>query len=221
MFTPDEPDDTSATSTGTLRLNSVEHRCVRLRASGLAHSYSLWSYEIDFDSDDYTPYEVSESDKVRFLAVHGAFKDVIEKHGPEIFLVHPSDQAVYVEEIQAKSMYDFMNEIAWDSPQEVNTAIQVVHNALDLMSSIERDGFCAPTGVKGYVVTPGLTVRQVDFEEIVQIMNSAPCEQKMQLEESVHAVLREELTELYGYDDGYDKADNILTDMFHAHVSYE
>lgn len=217
MFTPDDPDDTSSTSKGSLRLNSVErHRCVRLRAKGLSQSYFDQS-QIDWgDNDDNDGYEVSESDKVRFLAVHRAFKDVIEKHGPEIFLVDPTAQAVYVEEIEAKSLSDFMFEIAWDSRQEVDTAIQVVLNALDLMSSMERDGFCAPAGAKGYVVTPGLTVRQVDFEEIVPIWNnpSVVCDQKITLEESVDGILKNELTEIYGEHDGYDKAADILVEMF-------
>ena len=222
MFTPDDPDDTSTTSRGTLRLNSVDHRCVRLRAKGLPRSYYDWGVESQRNDDDApnpTDYQVSEDDKVRFLAVHIAFKDVIEKHGPEIFGVDAADKAVYVEEIEGKSLRDFMFETTWDSPQEVDTAKQVVLNAQDLMSSIERDGFCAPAYASGYVVTPGLTVRQVNFEEIVPILqNRAGCDDSGALEESVHSILRGELTEMYGRDRGYDRAEEILAEMFYGAI---
>lgn len=103
MFTPDDPSDTSSTSRGTLRLGSIEYRCVRLKPVGLAGP--IWSLN-----------NVSDEDQVRFLAVYTAFKDVIERHGPEVFLVDATNRVVYVEEIEGKTLRDFIFDTNWDSP---------------------------------------------------------------------------------------------------------
>lgn len=204
MFTPDDPSDTSTTSRGTL----LDHRCVRLKATGLAQSYADWSGDGE--------YQVSEEDQVRFLAVHTAFKDVIEKHGPEIFLVDATEKVVYVEEIEGPSLRDFMYNLNWDSPEDVDAAKEVIHNALDIMSSIQRDGFCSPVGARGYVVRPDLTVAQVDFEEIVNLQPSTICDDKTTLYESVIDILRNVLTDDDDFEIGYDRADEILEELFYV-----
>lgn len=212
MFTPDDPEDTSKTSRGTLRLNSVDYRCVRLRPKGLGKSYYDWSQEAEEGED----YEVSEDDKVRFLAVHTAFKDILERHGPQILLVDAPTKAVYVREIEGTSLREFMYDINWDSPQAMDTAYQVIRNALDLISSMERHGLCAPTGTRGYVVRPDLEVAQVDFEEIINTEQGVHCGAKDDLEDSMTDILRNEFYNPRDIFDGYDKVDEIVYALFHA-----
>lgn len=208
MFTPDDPSDTSNTSRGTLRVDSIEYRCVRLKAKGLPHSYGDWSRERgenDFD------YQVSEDDQVRFLAVHTAFEEVIQKHGPEIFLVDVAEKVVFFEEVEGKNLRKFMYDTDWTSSEEVEVSKQVMRNTVYLMSSVREDGFCAPTYASGYVVQPDFTVVQVDFEEIVNTQhNNMDCDDKISLQESLRDILRSALSE--DDDDYYDKVEELLHD---------
>lgn len=142
MFTPDHPhlSDTSLITRGTIRLNSTDYRCMRLRARGRAHL---------------------------FLNAYEQLKDVILKHGLEIFGVDHVREVVYVEEIEGVSLDEYIvKHINPWTPDGWLSLKRVVDNALEFVESVKSDEYCAPASLFGFVVKPDLTVQQIDWEEL-------------------------------------------------------
>lgn len=156
LFTPllrddgeiDRIDGIGRRTLGVLHINGVDYRCVRVRADGRYHG----------SGDD---------DAVRFLAVHDAYREVIQKHGPEIYGIDPTEKVVYLEYIEGVSLYKYIVEKVnpW-TERGYRSLKEVIDNLQELVASIKEDGFCANTGPEGYMVKSDLSVVQIDFEDI-------------------------------------------------------
>lgn len=144
LFTPDIPEDSSLNSPGNLVTDFGEHRCVRQKS--------------DFPDMDA---------QVDFFARYMVYADVIEKHGPKVYGTDHIERCVYVEEIEGVTLDRYISRHINPWTAEGATALdRVVNSARNLIESLRRDKFTSSTGSFGYIVEPGLTVRQVDFSLI-------------------------------------------------------
>ena len=145
-FTPDDPQDSSPTSTGTFNNGEgEEYRCVRIRR---AHP--------------------NEDGQVDFMAAHMAFAPFIEKHGPKFYGLSRTDRCVYLEYIGGVSLEKYLTrDINPWTAEGASQLQQVVDNTLHIIFSLAQDKFTAePRSLDGYKVQPDMSVRQVDFNSI-------------------------------------------------------
>lgn len=145
LFTPDNPQDRSKTSRGSIRTyDGIERRSVRLKSRSAypdAHAH--------------------------FLAVHMAYSHIIEKHGPTIYGWDHIERCVYVEEIEGGNITRYISrDINPWTAEGARQLEQVVSNARNLFESLRQDSYTSPTDGLGYIVKPDLSVRQVKFDNI-------------------------------------------------------
>lgn len=144
-FTPDDPQDSSPTSTGTFNNGQGdEYRCVRIKKD-----------------------HPNEDRQVRFMATHMVFADVIERFGPKIYGWDHVERCVYVEYIGGVSLKKYIEQDInpWTA-EGYRQLQQVVHNTRDHMISLGEEGYVAICSLDGYKIQPDMSVRQVDFHDI-------------------------------------------------------
>lgn len=202
FFTPDPQEYPQSKFTrGTLNLNSQNLRCLRVRPQGRGRDYSRVEY-----------------DQIHFLAIHTAFKNVIERHGPPLF-VDNHNRCVYFRESGSVSLDDYLENTDWNSSQDIDDAAEVIANTLDIIDALRNDGFCCPSGSSTYRVSNDFSVVQVDFEDLRVALPGEDCPDRISFEENIEDVLKNIILDNPDYggddgDDGYDYIQEIMVTLF-------